>query len=116
MFNFIIYADDTILSSTLNTFNDNIQNDNLEYLINDELLKINEWLKINKLSLNMAKCKYMTFQRKNTNIQTLTLKIDNINIEQVKEFNFLGLIIDTNLNWKRHTENISNHVLKRMVF
>ena len=87
-------------SSTLNTFNDTILNDNLESLINDELLKINEWLKINKLSLNIAKSKYMTFQRTNKNIQTLTLKIDNINIEQVKEFNFLGLIIDTNLNWK----------------
>ena len=37
MFIFIIYADDTTLSSTLNTFNDNIQNDNLESLINDEL-------------------------------------------------------------------------------
>ena len=89
MFNFIIYADDTILSSTLDTFNDNIQNYNLESLINDELLKINEWLKINKLSLNIAKSKYMTFQRANKNVQTLTLKIDNINIEQVKEFKFL---------------------------
>ena len=65
MFNFIIYADDTTLSSPLNTFNDNIQNGNLESLINDELLKINEWLKINKLSLNIAKSKYMTFQRTN---------------------------------------------------
>ena len=37
MFNFVIYADDTNLSSTLNTFNDNIQNDNLASLINDEL-------------------------------------------------------------------------------
>ena len=86
------------LSTALNTFNDNIQNDNLEFLINDELLKINEWLKINKLSLNIAKSKYMTFQRTNKSVQTLTLKIDNINIEQVKEFNFLSLIIDTNLN------------------
>ena len=114
MFNFIIYADDTTLSSTLNIFNDNIQNNNLESLINDELLKINEWLKINKLSLNIAKSKYMTFQRTNKNIQTLTLKIDNINIEQVKEFNFLVLIIDTNLNWKRHTEKISNACSKKI--
>ena len=81
MFNFIIYADDTTLSSTLNTFNDNIQNDNLESLINDELLKINEWLKINKLSLNIEKSKYMTFQRTNKNVQTLTLKIDDTNQE-----------------------------------
>ena len=59
MFNFIIYADDTTLSSILDTFNNNIH-DNLESLINNELLKINEWLKINKLSLNIAKSKYMT--------------------------------------------------------
>ena len=114
MFNFIIYADDTTLLSTLNTFNDNIPNDNLESLINDELLKINEWLKINKLSLNIAKSKYMTLQRTNKNIQTLTLKTDNINIGQVKEFYFLGLIIDTNLNWKRHTEQISNACSKKI--
>ena len=56
----------------------------------------------------------MTFQRTNKNVQTLTLKIDNINIEQVKEFNFLGLIIDTNLNWKRHTEKMSNACSKKI--
>ena len=42
----------------------------------------------------------MIFQKKKKNIQTLNLKIDNIDIEQVTDFNFLGLIIDTNLNWK----------------
>ena len=63
MFNFIIYADGTTLLSTLNTFSDNIHNDNLESLINDERLIINGWLKINKLSLNIAKSKYMTFQK-----------------------------------------------------
>ena len=41
MFNFIIYADDTSLSSTFHTFNDNIHNDNLQYLINYKVLKIN---------------------------------------------------------------------------
>ena len=55
------------LSSTLNTFNDNMHNDNLDCLINDELLKINEWLKINKLLFNIAKYKYMTFQKTNEN-------------------------------------------------
>ena len=36
MFNFLVYADDTTLSSTLNTFNDNIHNQHLETLINEE--------------------------------------------------------------------------------
>ena len=40
----------------------------------------------------------------------LTMKIDNINIEQVKEFNFL----DTNLNLKRHIEKMSNACSKKI--
>ena len=31
-------------------------------------------------------------------MEVLTLKVDNI--ERVKEFNFLGLMVDANLNWK----------------
>ena len=43
---------------------------------------------------------------------TLSLKINNIDIEKVEEFNYLGLTIDTNLNWKKHTEKISNKCSK----
>ena len=114
MFNFLIYADDTTLSSTLNVFSDNTHDQNFESLINEELVKINDWLKINKLSLNVVKSKFMIFQKKNKNIQILNLKIDNVNIDQVKEFNFLGLIIDTNLNWKKHAEKISNACSKKI--
>ena len=46
MFNSLIYADDTTLSSTLNVFSDNIHDRNLEILINEELVKIDDWLKI----------------------------------------------------------------------
>ena len=59
MFNFIMYADDTTLTSTINTFNGNTNNDNVETSLNAELLKINEWLQINKLSLNISKSKFM---------------------------------------------------------
>ena len=59
MFNFLIYADNTTLSSTLNVFSDNIYDRTFESLINEELVKINECLKINKLSLNVVTSKYM---------------------------------------------------------
>ena len=63
MFSFIMYADDTTLSSTLKHFSDSTQykNKSTESLINDELRKIIEWLNINKLSLNKDKSKYMFF-------------------------------------------------------
>ena len=56
LFHLIIYADDTTIYSTLNTF----QTNNTENLnINDELEKISNWLKANRLSLNVSKSKYM---------------------------------------------------------
>ena len=36
--------------------------------------------------------------------------IDRMHIEQVTEFNFLGLIIDSNLNWKAHLSAIGNKI------
>ena len=102
MFNFIIYADDTTLFSTIETFSDSVQNKSTELVINEELLKIVEWLNTNKLSLNKSKSKYMTFQMPNKTTQTLFLKINNIDIEKVEELNYPGLTIDTNLNWKKY--------------
>ena len=82
MFNFIMYA------STICTFSDNTNNDNVETSLNAELLKINEWLQINKLSINVSKSKYMIFQKVDKDVQHLTLNIHNTNIERVYEFNF----------------------------
>ena len=107
---FIMYADDTTLFSNLKSFGNNIQTK--EYLINAELSNVIEWLNINKLSLNKSKYKYMIFHVPNKDIQYLTLKIDNVIIEKVDEFSILGLTVDTNLNWKRHSEKICNKCTK----
>ena len=42
----------------------------------------------------------------------LELKIDNINIEYVNVFNFLGMTIDSRLTWENHTINMSNKCLR----
>ena len=54
IFDFICYADDTTLFCTLSKLV-NAQNTNPDLTINIELAKINEWLEINKLSLNLKK-------------------------------------------------------------
>ena len=89
-----MYAYDTTLFSNLKSFGNNIQTK--EYLINAELSNVIEWY-INKLSLNQSKSKCMIFHVPNKDIQYLTLKIDNVIIEKVDEFSFLGLTVDTNL-------------------
>ena len=57
----------------------------------------------------------MIYHVPNKDIQYLTLKIDNVIIEKVDEFNFLGLTMDTNLNWKKHSEKICNKCTKMIV-
>ena len=83
-----------------------------DLLINKELFKINEWLVINKLSLNIAKSKCVVFHMHRKHIEAHAPKINNIIIEKVNEFNFLGLTLDTHLNWKKHSEHISNRCVR----
>ena len=106
----LMYADDTTLFSNLACFGNNIETK--ESLINAELSNVIDWLNINKLSLNKLKSKYMTFHVPNKDIQYLTLKIDNVIIEKVDGFNLLGLTMDTNLNWNKHSEKIYNKCTK----
>ena len=57
----------------------------LNWKINNELANINDWLKINKLALNIKKYKIYDLNKKHIlNQKKLELKIDNINIEYVK--------------------------------
>ena len=108
VFKFITYADDTSLVSTLGSFTNGTNNPNTEHMINTELHNIAEWLKLNKLTLNINKTKYMIFQMPNKKVTVPTLTIDGVNIERVQHFNFLGLILDTHLNWNKHIEKIAN--------
>ena len=82
MFNFVMYADDTTVTTIVSTFRNN--SNPLETSINAELLKINDWLQINTLSLNIAKSKFMIFLKIYKEIEVLTLNVDNIDIELVK--------------------------------
>ena len=105
----IVYADDTTLSATLSTFGSSTAR---EQNINAELLKVNNWLKLNRLSLNIKKTKAMLFHTQNKVIEPPLLKLDNTIIDFVKEFNFLGITIDNNITWKPHLNKIRNKLCK----
>ena len=104
IFTAIIYADDTSLSSNLNTFRCNTNMN-----INNELTKISEWLKVNKLSLNTKKTKAMIFHMPQKQVTTPTVKIDETSIEFV---NYLGITIDKHLSWQDHINSIANKISK----
>ena len=55
------------------------------------------WLKLNKLSLNMQKTKYITFRKSLKNVTLLNLSIDHMPIGFVDEFNYLRTILQVHL-------------------
>ena len=113
-FEAILYADDTSLSAVLKTFG-NLNSGEISNNINKELSLLCNWLKANKLSLNIKKTKYMVFrysQRALNSLPRLNLDIDGNNLERVTTFDFLGVTINETLTWKDHIHKIGTKISK----
>ena len=101
LFGFLNYADDTTLFGNLNSFK-KVNNDPSKS-INDQLSNVNDWLNLNKLSLNISKSKFMIFFKHKKQFTTPDLEINHIKIENVSSFNFLGIEFNQYLTWSNHT-------------
>ena len=75
----MMYADDT----TLHCCVDKIDSNNKENIINNELQSVNNWLKANKLPLNVDKTKFMLFFKSPKVVNDLNLNINNNKISCV---------------------------------
>ena len=99
-----MYADDTILYC-LGESVDNVQ-DSLQ----SDLYSVERWLQANLLSLNASKTKsmlfYTSYYRGNTDLH---LNIDGTELECVREFKYLGFILDSKLTFNEHI----NHILSK---
>ena len=82
-------------------------------MLNLEMDKLSIWFQANKLSLNLKKTKFMVFKpRQKRSICNIQISIDNQNIVEVKETNFLGVILDENFNWKAEISHVAYKVAK----
>ena len=70
------------------------------------------WLKVNKLSLNVAKTKAMLFYMPPKQIHNPRLKIAGSNLKFIDNFNFLGITINKHLNWTKHMDILSAKIVK----
>ena len=99
---FFLFADDT---------NIYFESDNLlkvEKIVNEELKKLNLWLNLNRLSLNVSKTNFIIFHPYNKPLKHhITLKINRKAINEKDHIKYLGIIIDSCLNWKQHILIIS---------
>ena len=84
--------------------------------VNLELIKLCDWLRSNKLSINVKKSNCVLFRPRQKPLPfTLVIKLpDNFNIftnlEQINFIKYLGVFIDSDLSWKHHINYISQKV------
>ena len=109
--NIINFADDTLLYMNFDNVND------MESIINKELECVFCWLRNNNLRLNVSKTKYMLFLPKSTAWKNLNLKItidQAAELAQVEQYKYLGVIIDSKLNWTHHIDYLTKKLSRTL--
>ena len=95
----ILFADDTTL------YNQHRNSNYLNFMLNHDLGVLNNWFKVNQLSLNPNKSVIMYFNGHNP---TLNVKIDGTTIPRLTHHKFLGTWLDDELNWSYQVSHVIN--------
>ncbi|CAB4039741.1 Hypothetical predicted protein, partial [Paramuricea clavata] len=107
--NWLLFADDTNLTYADDDLNKIIS------VLNDDLEILQNFLNMNKLSLNVMKTKYMfvaSRQRLSNIPEQLDISISGNEIKRVKSYQCLGLELDEGLMWEFHVSAIVSKVSK----
>ena len=79
--------------------------------MNSDLHSLNEWFGSNKLSLNVMKTNFMTFEgMQNDALRNIKLSINNNDLEKVTKVKFLGVVLDDSLSWREHVHSCKNKI------
>ena len=101
-----LFTDDTFLS---------LSGPNLKQLntrTNIELQNIYRWLRANKLTLNIAKSKFMIITNKRDSKRNFKLKINRTPLESCSSYKYLGIYFDKDLDWKTHVNYVCTKLSK----
>jgi len=101
--NFVHFADDT----TVFCSGDNVID--IANEVNVELSYVNEWLKSNRLSLNILKTNFMIISDSKLPVVP-DIQIEGVSVLQKSEANFLGVKIDDRLTFRNHVSCVAKSV------
>jgi exonuclease III len=101
------FADDTLISASAKTYSEACEK------INKSLDMLNIWIKVNKVKLNVSKSKCILIttssyvkNKINNDSEKINVCIDGEVLEFVDEIKYLGIVIDSHLNFKSHISYI----------
>lgn len=102
----VMFADDATIFLSKGKLNDESFID----IIHSTLIQVKDWLASINLSVNLAKTKLLEFRNYKKAPINIEIVIDKTPIELVPNFKFLGVILDSHLNWKSHIEKINKRI------
>ena len=110
LFEFHLFADDA------NLFYEHKSLQQLQENINSGVINIHTWLCANKLSLNIEKSNFILFHspQKKLKDSYFNLKLCNKQLKREYCIKYLGILIDSHLNWKKQVEFIGQKI-KRVI-
>jgi len=104
-----LFADDT------NLFVSSQSIDEVTAIANTCISKLNKltWFLANKVSLSLDKTCFSVFGVHENNARCkVQLRLDHVTLKHVNCCKYLGIIIDNNLTWLEHIDNVYNKILK----
>ena len=94
-----LYADDVLLYRTISSPDDFVK-------LQEDINKVGNWSSTNFLTLNRAKCKFMTISRRRTvSTPPTSLLLDGHPLDKVETFKYLGVLLSHDLSWGEHVQS-----------
>ncbi|XP_048004850.1 uncharacterized protein LOC125240797 [Leguminivora glycinivorella] len=84
-------------------------------LLQESIDKVAEWSEINRLQLNVSKCKVISFSRSKTPV-TYSYCLQSVSLERVRSIRDLGVIIDSGLTFQDHIVDMCKKANKNLGF
>ena len=94
-----MYADDTLLMSNADSMTESIAS--CQSML-DNMVK---WCKTNKLTINIKKTKCMNINSRSESSSAI-ISIDGIKLDEVHQFEYLGMKIDSKLEMNKHVDDM----------
>lgn len=94
-----LYADDTVIYTSAKS------SAKVAAVLNKQMERISIWLQENHLTSNVKKTVFMRFYNRKQKEKEI-IQVNNKEIEEVDEFNFLGIVLDSQLKFDKHIKKL----------
>ena len=108
--NVIQFADDTTLYLSKKNLN------YLQWCVECDVRSIIDWFKANKLTLNLSKTICMVFNLPGRKKISVELEFGDVKLKSSDVTKFLGVWIDSCLNWNEHLKQLIDKIKKKSRF